>query len=368
VGYGLFYMYWQGQGDLGIGPAAQSDPIVNFNGNISNPSGLGFDNLYPINDVAAGGAPYALAKSFNIRTPYIQQLNVTIQHQLGQSASIQAAYIGNKGTKIWEIEPFNTPLPGPGSIQSRVPYPNVGYSELETDIGHSSYNALQTEVEKRYSAGLYLMGSYTWSRCSDTNSDMIYRVFNQYNLNQDYGLCDFDTRNRFVASWIYDLPVGRGKRFLTSANGVVDGFLGGWSVSGITLFESGMPFTVGALGDSANIGLGSRPNVVGNWKLGNPTIHEWFNTAAFAYPAPFTIGNERRNMLTGPGINNWNLNLSKAFHITERQQIQFRAEFYNAFNHPSFNNPGATLGTKSFAVISSANPGRIIQFALKYNF
>jgi hypothetical protein len=368
MGYGIFYMYWQGQGDLGIGPASKSDPIVNFNGNTSDPSGLGFDNLYPIGNIAAGGLPYALAKSFHIRTPYIQQWNFTVQHQLGQSTSIQAAYIGNKGNKIWEIDPFNTPLPGSSPIQSRVPYPNVGYSELETDIGSSSYHALQTKVEKRYSAGVTLLGSYTWSRSTDTNSDMIYRVFNPYNLSQDRGLSDFDVRHRFVASWIFELPAGKGKRFLNSANGFVDNVLGGWSIGGITLFESGMPFTVDALGDPANIGLGTRPNVVGDWRLSNPSIHEWFNTAAFANPAPFTIGNERRNMLTGPGINRWDLNLSKTFHITERHQIQFRSEFFNAFNHPSFNQPGATLGTPSFGIISDANPGRIIQFALKYNF
>jgi hypothetical protein len=366
MGYGLFYMYWQGEGDLGVGP--NGDPIVTFNGNVSDPAGLGFGNLYPSGNIAEGGPPYILAQDYHIHTPYVQQYNFTIQQQLSQSSSFQVAYLWNKATHMWLIDPFNTPLPGPGPVQSRVPYPNLGYSELNTDIGYSHYNAFQAKFDKRYSAGLYLSASYTLSNCIDDNSDLIFRVYYQYDPNLDRGLCDFDVRNRFVTSWTYELPFGRGRHFLHSTNAVVDGVLGGWSVGGIALFEAGMPFTVGALGDAANIGLGTRPNVVGDWRVSNPSIQDWFNTAAFAYPAQYTIGDERRNMLIGPGVNDWDLNLSKTFHIRDTHQIQFRGEFFNAFNHPSFNNPGSTFGTPSFGVISSADPGRIIQVALKYNF
>ena len=121
-------------------------------------------------------------------------------------------------------------------------------------------------------------------------------------------------------------------------------------------------------GAPAHAGAGTRPDVVGVAKISNPTLTHWFNTAAFADPAQYTIGNAGRNILIGPGSSNWDIIISKWFHIGERHRIQFRSEFFNAFNHPTFNNPGATLGVPSFGVITSANPGRIIQFGLKYMF
>jgi len=365
AGYGVYYVPPEGQYDLILGP--KDSPLYYFAGDVSDPTGLGFYNERPISNYNAG-VPGGSAADWHMRAPYVQQWNLTIQHELKGNVLVQLGYVGNMGTKLGNIYPINIPTPGPGPLQPRRPYPNFGYMEENENTGTSAYHGLQLKVEKRYKGGLSLLSSYTWSKAEDSVSFLGFRSFNPFNNRQDRGLADHDMRHRMTAGWLYDLPVGKGKRFMSSAPAAADAFLGGWSLGGITLFESGSPFTPSALGDPANWGLGTRPDVVGVAKISNPTLNDWFNTGAFANPAQYTIGNAGRNILIGPGINDWDIILSKWFHIRERHRIQFRAEFFNAFNHPSFNNPGATLGVPSFGVITSANPGRIIQLALKYNF
>ncbi len=364
TGYGVFYVPAEGQFDLIFGP--KDDPFYSFNGDVSNPNGLGLNNLAPLNTFV-GGLPSVSAADLHIRSPYVQQWHLTIQHQLKGNILLQTGYTGNQGTKLGVIRPFNVPQPGPGPIQARSPYPAFGYMEINEQSGRSIYHGWQTKVEKRYSQGLSLLASYTWSKTIDNNSFLGFRVYNPFDVNQDRGLSDQDARHRFVVGWTYELPFGTNKAFLKT-HGVLNALVGGWSFGGIVTAESGMPFTATATGDPANWGNGTRPDVVGDPNLSNPTIHEWFNVAAFQEPAQFTIGNERRNILIGPGLQNWDLILAKQFRIAERHEFQFRSEFFNAFNHPQFEQPGATLGTGSFGIISSARPARIIQFALKYNF
>lgn len=364
MGYGVFYVPSEGELDLIVGP--KDDPFLSFFGDVSNPNGLGLSNLAPLAS-AAGGLPMVSANDLYLRTPYVQQWNLTIQHQFKGNFVVQTGYTGNQGTKLAIIRPFNVPQPGPGPIQDRAPYPNFGYAERNEQSGRSAYHGWQTKVEKRYSHGLSLLASYTWSKAIDNNSFLGFRQFNPFDIDQDRGLSDQDTRHRFVAGWTYELPIGKNKAVLNTG-GIADQVLGGWSVGGIVMAESGMPFTPRVSDDPANWGLENRPNVVGDPKLSHPTLQEWFNTDAFAEPDLYTIGDARRNILIGPGIHNWDLILSKRFHIGERHSFQFRGEFFNAFNHPQFERPSRTLGSGSFGVISGARAARIIQLGLKYNF
>ena len=363
-GYGVFYVPPEGQFDLIVGP--KDDPFLSFTSDLTNPRGLGFYNPAPIGGTS-GGFPSASAVDLYIKTPYVQQWNLTIQHQLKGNILLQTGYIGNQGTKLGVIRQTNLPMPGPSAIQPRRPYPTFGSIEINEPTGRSIYHGWQTKIEKRYSAGLSLVASYTWSKAIDNNSFLGFRIYNPFNIRQDRGLSDQNVRHCFVSGWTYELPFGHDKPFL-QFSGAANYLVGGWSVGAITTFQSGMPFTASATGDPANWGGGTRPNVVGKATLSNPTTHEWFNIAAFQMPARFTIGNEGRNVLIGPGLNNWDVIISKQMNIRERQRFQFRGEFFNAFNHAQFNNPGATLGVGSFGVISSARPGRIIQLGLKYNF
>jgi hypothetical protein len=364
MGYGLFYVPSEGQLDLILGP--KDDPFLNYFGDVSDPTALSLDNPAPSGG-SAGGFPLVSATDVHLRTPYAQQWHLTLQHQLKGNIVVQTGYTGNMGTKLAVINPFNVPLPGPGPIQDRRQYPAFGYSEINEQSGRSAYHGWQTKIEKRYSQGLSLLGSYTWSKSIDNNSFLGFRQSNPFDINQDRGLSDQDTRHRFVAGWTYELPFGRNRALFRSA-GVMNHIIGDWSVGGIVLAESGMPFTVRLADDPANWGIENRPNVVGTIPLANPTIDKWFNTDAFEEPAEFTIGNARRNIAIGPSLHNWDLILAKRFHIHEGHELQFRGEFFNAFNHPQFNRPGRTLGVGSFGVISSARDGRIIQLALKYNF
>ena len=365
MAYGVFYVPPEGQFDLILGP--KDDPLYYFAGDVSDPKGLSFYNPAPIGSYY-GGLPFGSAVDLHIKSPYVQQWNLTVQHELKGQIVLQVGYIGNQGTKLGVIRPFNQAVPGPGPIQLRVPYPDWGYLETNEASGRSAYHGLQTKVEKRYSQGLSLLASYTWGQAIDNNSFLGFRIYNPFNVRQDRGLADHDVRHRFVSGWTYDLPFGRKKRYLQSVSPAFNYLLGGWAVGTIVTFQSGSPFTVNALGDPANWGAGTRPNVVGQGKISNPTISKWFNTDAFQNPAQYTIGNAARNILVGPGLNNWDIIVSKEIRIKERHRFQLRSEFFNAFNHAQFENPGVNLGIPSFGVISSARPGRIIQLGLKYYF
>jgi outer membrane receptor protein involved in Fe transport len=365
MGYGLFYVPSEGQLDLILGP--KDDPFLNFFGDVSDPTALSLDNPAPAGG-SAGGFPLVSATDVHLRTPYAQQWHLTLQHQLKGNIVVQTGYTGNIGTKLAVINPFNVPQPGPGPIQDRRPYPAFGYSEINEQSGRSAYHGWQTKIEKRYSHGLSLLGSYSWTKAIDNNSFLGFRQFNPFDINQDRGLADHDARHRFTAGWTYELPFGRGRAFLKSS-GITNYLIGGWSVGGIVLAESGMPFTVRlADADAANWGIENRPDVVGDPVLSNPTIQQWFNISAFEAPADFSIGNAGRNIVIGPALHNWDMIFAKQIHIREGHELQFRGEFFNAFNHPQFNRPGRTLGVGSFGVISSARPGRVMQLALKYNF
>ncbi len=365
VGYGLYYVPPEGQYDLILGP--KNSPLYNFTADNSNPRGLGYYNPWPVDNVAIG-LPSGGAADWYGRTPYVQQWNLNIQHELKGNILAQVAYVGNVGTKLGQIIPYNQPPTGPGPIQERRPYPAFGSIELNSNFGTSAYHGLQIKGEKRYTDGLALLASYTWSKAIDSVSFLGFRAFNPYDLRQDRGLADHDMRHRFVSGWLYDLPIGQGRRWLSKSHAVVDAILGGWAVGGITTFQTGVPFTPGSLGDPGNRGGGARADVIGDWEISNPSITKWFNTSAFAAPAQYTVGNAGRGIMTGPGINSWDINLSKSFRIHEEKRLQVRGEFFNAFNHPSFNNPGATFGTPSFGVISSAGAGRVIQMGAKFYF
>ena len=185
------------------------------------------------------------------------------------------------------------------------------------------------------------------------------------------GLSDYDIPQRLVVSYGYELPFGHGKRFMNSAPLLVDELFGGWQVVGISTFQSGFPFTP-YLGSNdpgnVNFAYDIRPNVIGNPSVSNCTPAQCFNVAAFGVPAPFTFGDAGRNILRGPGIQNWDFSVLKDFHISEARYLQFRSEFFNIFNHANFNNPNPYVDTPQGGQIFSAKDPRIIQFALKLYF
>jgi hypothetical protein len=190
-----------------------------------------------------------------------------------------------------------------------------------------------------------------------------------FNKRADKALAPHDYRYRYVASFVYDLPFGRGRAFGSGLNGVMNQIIGGWQVNGIAQFQTGFPITVRRTGDPLAVGTDGavRPDAICNPPGGERTIQRFFNTACFSAPAD-RFGNAGRSTVRGPGLHVWDMSIFKNFAIRERVSVQFRSEFFNAFNHPNWNAPGRDLGASSFGIISSAQDPRIIQFGLKVLF
>lgn len=184
-----------------------------------------------------------------------------------------------------------------------------------------------------------------------------------YNFKNERGLTSYDRRQILALSYVYPLPFWREQdRWYKVA-------LGAWQLSGITMIQAGMPLNIGIQGDRAGTGVGNqRPNVVGDWRLQDRTPDRWFDPAAFALPALGTFGNLGRNVLIGPGMNNWDISAQKFFRISERIKTEFRVEMFNAPNHTSHWSVATTVGASNFGQVTNAMDPRTFQFALKVLF
>jgi hypothetical protein len=307
---------------------------------------------------------------------------LSIERQLATGTSLEVNYVGTKGTHLDTRTDANQPYPwnpaAPSPPAARLPYPNIGIM-LEGNWGvNSIYNALNVKVEHRR-GDLLLMAAYTWSRAMDTvsasaglSNDFAGWVgpIDNYNFNYDRAPSSFNAPQRLVSSFVYSLPVGKGKRFLGTMGRPADLILGGWQVNGIVMFQHGFPFAVSALDEGNLLGLegGNRADIVGNphpsgFKFSRV---EAFNTAAFAQPAAGYFGTSARNMISSPGINNWNMSLFKNIPvIPEKLQLQLRLESFNTWNHTQFGQPDSGVEDSTFGVIGSAQPQRIDQIAAK---
>ena len=322
----------------------------------------------------------ALALQRDLRTGYMQHWNFNVERQLGSRSMIEVAYVGSKGTKLLTARDINQPQPSilpPGLPFVPRPDPRFDDIDLLESRANSSYNALQARFQRRLTHGFSALASYTWSKSIDDASNFFSSAGdpnfpqNSYDVAAERGRSNFDVRHRFSLSYSYAFP------FRKPGEGFISRLVNGWETFGIVTLQSGRPFTVALLSEIDNSGTGrsilgfganDRPNVVGNPELSDPTTLQWFNTAAFAFPAPGTFGNSGRNILEGPGFQNVNMSLLKNTRLTERFNLQFRAEAFNLFNHPNFNLPDNFLGSPTFGRITSARDPRHIQFALKLLF
>lgn len=330
--------------------------------------------------IGAGIAPYAsYGANANNKIPYAVEYNLGVQQELARNMSLKVDYVGSVGRHGYIVPEANTALtPGPGPILAREPYPQYGgpFSFSWNEMP-SEYNALQVELRKTLSSGLYFMTSYTWSKSLDWQSDPYDNAEpNFYNLKGDWGPSTYNRSQMLVVSGVYQLPVGKGKRFLGGANSITQAIVGGWNAGTIISMNTGAPFDARAGADVANTGgpnqraqrTGANPKDVS----GGQNRDHWLNYAAFAQPAAYTFGNEHRNDLVGPSFKNVDFNLSKDFHPYETTVLQFRSEFFNFFNHTNLGNPDSSvpnMTSGSFGrIFGTTNPGRQIQFALKFSF
>ena len=297
---------------------------------------------------------------------YDQHWSFGVQRQLPFNSVLEVDYVGNKGSNLYDSNPINIPPAGPGAIQPRRPYPLFGGITYNGQDTSTRYHALQAKFQKRFSAGVWYLVSYTWSK--NINVGNTPAVGGNYAY--ETALSGFDIPQNLTASAGFELPFGRGKRFLSNANLLTSGFLSGWQLQGITVLRSGRPFTPTISRDVSNTGIGGqRPNRSGSGKLEHPTTGNWFDKTAFSVPANFTFGNSGANILREDRFKNLDLSLFKQFQINERARIQFRAEAFNLTNTASFAGPGTNIDTASGGLVTSTiSAPRNVQFGLKLNF
>ncbi len=378
--------------------------------------------------VTTGCATFApLGVQADAKTPTVEEWNVALEQQLDRNTSLRVAYVGSFGYhEFINIDPnsiaaqtcanaagcqaggtTSAGAPVGAALQSLVPQgasyipvgtrpnPFLGAGFFWYTEGNSSYNALQIDVTRRLSRNLQFRANYTFSKNLDMNSGLTgaqaqnqsQMVLNRNNLRADWGPSALNATHQASISMHYELPVGKGKRFLSNANGVTNRIIGGWQFNEITTLLSGFPFTpvIGAnISGDGNTRNPDRPNLnpafTGPIVTGDP--NQWFNPAAFLPPAFGTYGNLGRGVLTGPGLTDVDVSVMKNILVTERVSLQFRAEAFNLLNHANYGVPNQTtfvnLGTAtapnyqpsgSAGLISTlTTQPRQIQFGLKLMF
>ena len=335
-------------------------------------------------------------------SPWTIQYNVNVQRELPWAMFVEIAYVGTRGydlSKVGEsglslnqLDPrymslgsqLNQQVPNPfyGIVNNGVlTQPTVSRAQLLrpypqfTDViplyasgAKSRYNALQITGRKRISAGLMFEGSYTYARAREIG--MSHQ--NSYDLEASWALASYDLEHRFVISYLYELPFGRNRRFMSGAPTLVHALLGGWQFNGITTLQSGTPLSITANNTAGIFGARTQPNNNGkDPRLSGPVedrLDRYFDTSVYSQPAAFTFGNEPNvsPVLRAHGVRNFDLSLFKNFELGARTAVQFRVEALNAFNRVQFSAPNTSVTSSSFGVISGqANAPRQLQFGLK---
>jgi len=358
------------------GTLVTANDAANFGAAV--PISSGFPAARPALWPIAGSGFYYWPQDAKTSTMY--EWNFNIQRELAAGMAVSVAYVGGKGTYVDVVGlNINQATPGPGSVLSRRPYPNLSDSTGVVPWGNSSYNSLQTTFERR--VGSYrFSGAWTWAHSIDDTSGESSNspIQNSLNLAAQRGNSTFDVRHKLTLSGTYEFPVGRGKRLLASAPRVVDLVAGGWQLNHILTLQTGLPFTPVMQTSNLNTGSGTQfPNRIGSGELPSSqrTVDRWFDPSAFVAPPPYTFGNSGRNILRGPGTKQIDLSVFKNFLFMEKRRVEFRAEAFNALNTPQFNNPNASIGFIGVArIISAGSPtvyqrtSRQIQLALKVYF
>jgi carboxypeptidase family protein/TonB-dependent receptor-like protein len=318
----------------------------------------------------------------------IDQWNIGFQREVAGNMVVTLDYVGTKGTHLSTLRNLNQPFFNPnGTVTNILPYPNLGPIEYRDNNGNSIYNGLEVTLEKRFSRGLSFRTAYTFSKSIDESQEHLASggtgsfTQNAYNiLGERRGPSDFDVRHRFVASYVYELPFGHGRNFLSK--GPISYVVGGWRLSGVTNIRSGRPFTLKASNNDMTLGgprgggmVSAFADCLADGSLAGSdgqSIDRWFDKSAYATP-PGRLGTCGRNTLRGPDYVNFDMGVARTFDIYffgEGRQLEFRWEMFNMFNTPQFGLPAANISNTGTAgtISTLAGDPRVMQFALKFVF
>jgi hypothetical protein len=376
--------------------------------------------------IAAGlqnyiSTPGLVGGQLQTKTPYTVQYNLSTQYAITPSTSFTLAYVGNESKHIQATYDANAPygVVGPGdSSQNDRPFPGFGGTQYAAYEGVGMYNSLQSTLEKHFSGGLYFLAAYTWSHAMDDTATPLdgggndYRNATLFPLNFEYANSDWDVRNRFTFNGDYELPFGKGRRFM-NRGGIANELAGGWSTDLVFFAVGGSPFTVSpnistvngsgarAILTTAPYASGGSPNATNssiNCAASTRNINNWYNPCAFANPLPGNlipntqtatnpVGNPTtnlaailpfvgtaRNQLYGPGYERINMSLFKNFTTFASQYLQVRADIFNVLNTPAFGQPNGGINTNGGQITGTRSLGaftpnsRFFQLAAKYYF
>ncbi len=317
----------------------------------------------------------------NDRNQYSQTWTLSLQRALSTSSMLEVAYVGTSGVRLLNTSNLNAAGPGTTDPTTRQPFgAALGQVEEYSNGAHSTYNGLQTKLEKRLSQGLYFLGSYTWSKSMDNQSNGTDDSAsggqfpqNPSNFSLERGPSSFDRTHRFAGSFVWQLPTLRGLRDAGGALKAIGEIAKGWQWSGIFEAETGTPFSV--LMPCATInaqGNNCRPNRISSGELPSDqrSIALWLNPAAFVTPSPAAYGNAGRNILRAPGLVNSDMALARSFRWSnnDTRRVQIRWEVFNAFNHTNLGVPIHSTDSPALGSITSAGPARVIQLGARFEF
>jgi trimeric autotransporter adhesin len=312
---------------------------------------------------------------------YVQIWNVDIQQQVTRSLLINIDYTGTKGTRL-------DVLTAPNSTASGIRIPGVQPFYYESSDGDSTANAGSLRVRKRLTSGISAGGTFTWSKSIDDASTIgagssivsgngrisgvTVVAQNAFDLAAERGLSSFNQEFRFTGDYLWELPFGKGRRWLTSP-GPAQEFLGGWQWSGDWTVASGLPFTPRLIGSFSNVNSGVNGTLRGDVTgapvgVPNPSIGEWFNTSAFVTPPAGQYGNARRNSIIGPGEVLFDMAMTKLIQLKETRSLELRIAASNVFNHPIYSGIDSVLNSPTYGQVISVSSMRSVQMTARFRF
>ncbi|HEX4164866.1 MAG TPA: TonB-dependent receptor [Bryobacteraceae bacterium] len=395
TGFGIFYDQESKNSifDLVRGSAGRNNTLGNYGAN-NGPPALTMQNFVNVSTFPVEIQPgFLWGYQYNLPITYSMSYVANIQRQIGNNTTLEFGYNGLQDRKLYLLTNANPPLPGTSNYALRAPYPEWNVIQFGEPAGSGNYNGASVKVTQRFSSALTALLGYTYARAMDNSSSIRGINNDQFPENPrclfcDYGPSGFDVRQRLVLSLLYELPFGAGRRFL-DRGGFLNELVGGWQITSIITAQTGPPDNTSGWDSAGTLQnpVSNRLNCTGvSPYLPNPTANEYYNPAAFANNIGGTYGTCGRNVLYSPSTFNWDASVFKNFKVTEKQFLQFRAELFNAPNHPELGQPNLSYGTTNQTASSSFNkitststinsagsPAangvmRQIQFALKYTF
>jgi hypothetical protein len=361
-GYGIFYARPQGNmifSQLNVPPILQLSQFEN--GNLSNPAGAA-GVLAPNGNITAIDP--------NVQNGYSEQFSLGVQRELPKGVFAEVSYVGNLGRHLlrqpninqipFDLNAANAALPAAQRVTNAALVPYKGYSNITMYMSDSTsnYHALQVYVSKRKGAFFFTAG-YTYSKASGDSSGQSDNPENYLDRHYNYGPLSFDRRHAFVATYVWALPK------LNNTNAIVRNVLGSWQLNGIIRLQTGQYYTV-----SGTTSIGGRRGdyVGGDVLVGDGNINNWINKAAFAIAPDNRFGNSPVGNIEGPGLQSYDLSISKTFSIQEKAKLRFQTDFFNAFNVANFTGLNTNLSSAAFGTLPTAYPPRNLQMQLKLSF